>query len=218
MPERLRLLRRGLLVEYVSLVWMGIECLVAIGAGLFSGSLALIAFAGDSFVELISSYTVAAYLQSIAKGEGGESEQDQKVERITVFLLFALIPVIAVSALYSYLSGIKAEASPVGIAVAACAVIIMPLLWYEKKRIGHATNCQPLTIDAVESASCFLMSITLLASLLINYLWRISWVDYVATAAILIFVAKEALESISEMREANEPVSTDKILTSKPSG
>jgi divalent metal cation (Fe/Co/Zn/Cd) transporter len=78
------------------------------------------------------------------------------------------------------------------------------LLWHEKKRIGVAANCMPLTIDAIESATCFLMSIALLAALAINYLWEISWVDYVATAAILIFVAKEALESVSEMREAKE--------------
>ena len=45
------------------------------------------------------------------------------------------------------------------------------------------------------------------ASLLINYLWKIAWVDYVATVAILIFVGKEALESISEIREAKSSLS-----------
>ena len=201
MTQKSKLLHRGLLVEYASLAWMTIESVVAIGAGLFSGSLALIAFGGDSFIELISSYTVAHYLRRIEKGEKGESERDEKVERITAFLLFALIPVIALGAAYSYLSGIQAEASPLGIAVAFGAVVIMPLLWYEKKRIGRATDCLPLTIDAIESVTCFLMSIALLASLLINYLWKIAWVDYVATLAILIFVGKEASESVSEMRE-----------------
>jgi divalent metal cation (Fe/Co/Zn/Cd) transporter len=45
------------------------------------------------------------------------------------------------------------------------------------------------------------MSIALLASLLVNYLWKIAWADYVATVVILCFVAKEALEALSEMRE-----------------
>jgi divalent metal cation (Fe/Co/Zn/Cd) transporter len=209
MTEKSKLLHRGLLVEYVSLAWMTIESVVAIGAGLFSGSLALIAFGGDSFIELFSSYTVAAYLREIEKVAESEKKRDAQVERTTAFLLFALIPVIALGALYSYLSGIEAEASPIGIAVAFGAVVIMPLLWYEKKRIGEATNCLPLTIDAIESVTCFLMSLALLASLLINYLWRIAWIDYVATAAILIFVAKEALESVSEMREPKE-LSTEK--------
>ena len=100
------------------------------------------------------------------------------------------------------MSGIQAEASPPGIAVAFGAVVIMPLLWYEKKRIGESAHCLPLTIDAIESVTCFLMSVALLASLLINYLWRISWVDYAATAVILVFVAKEVHESVSEMKES----------------
>lgn len=201
MTQKSKLLHRGLLVEYASLAWMTIESVVAIGAGLFSGSLALIAFGGDSFIELISSYTVAHYLRRVEKGEKGESERDENVERIAAFLLFTLLPVVGLGAVYSYLSGIQAETSPLGIAVAFGAVVIMPLLWYEKKRIGRATDCLPLTIDAIESVTCFSMSIALLASLLINYLWKIAWVDYVATLAILIFVGKEASESVSEMRE-----------------
>ena len=202
MSEKVRLLHRGLLVEYVSLGWMIVESIVAVAAGLSSGSLALIAFGGDSFVELISSYTVACYLKRIEKGENTESERDERVERITALLLFALIPVIGFGALYSFLTGVQAEASPLGIVVALAAVVIMPLLWYEKKRIGSATNCLPLAIDAIESITCFLMSVALLVSLVINYLWRISWVDYVATVVILGFVAKEASEAVSEIGEA----------------
>jgi divalent metal cation (Fe/Co/Zn/Cd) transporter len=208
MTEKIKLLHRGLLVEYASLAWMTTESLPAVGTGLFSGSLALIVFGGDSFVELISSYAVADYLRRKENGEKGESERENRTEIITASLLFALIPVIGFGALYSYFSGIKAEASPPGIAVAFGAVVIMPLLWYEKKRIGQATDCLPLTIDAIESVTCFLMSLALLASLFVNYLWKIAWIDYLATTAILIFVAKEALESVSEMRE--DKASTEK--------
>ena len=201
MDEKLQLLHRGLLVEYASLAWMIIESLVAVGAGVSSGSLALLAFGGDSFIELASSYTVADYLRRVTKAEKSESERAEGVTKITTALLFILIPVIGLGALYTYLSGLQAEASPLGIAVSLGAVVLMPALWYEKKRIGKAADCLPLTIDAVESETCFLMSITLLASLLVNYFWKIWWVDYVATIIILAFVAKEALESLSEAKE-----------------
>jgi len=202
MNERLRLLHRGLLVEYASLAWMVVESIVAIGAGLLSGSLALIAFGGDSIVELASSYVVVGYVRRIMKGDEANYERGEKVERLAAFLLIVLIPVIGLGEVYSYFTGVQAEASPLGIGVACVAVVIMPILWYEKKRIGQATNCLPLTIDAIESVTCFLMSLTLLVSLLINYVWRISWVDYVATVVILCFVAKEALEAFSEIRES----------------
>ena len=201
MDEKLQLLHRGLLVEYASLAWMIIESLVAVGAGVSSGSLALLAFGGDSFIELASSYTVADYLRRVTKAENGESERAEGVTKITTALLFILIPVIGLGALYTYLSGLQAEASPLGIAVSLGAIVLMPVLRYEKKRIGKAADCLPLTIDAVESETCFLMSITLLASLLVNYFWKIWWVDYVATIIILAFVAKEALESLSEAKE-----------------
>jgi len=202
MTEKTRLLHRGLLIEYASLAWMIVESIFAISAGLFAASLALIAFGGDSFIELISSYTVADYLRKRERGEKGESGRKEKAEKLTTLLLVALLPVVGVGALFSYLSGIQAESSPLGIAIASGAVMIMPVLWYEKKRIGQATDCLPLTIDAIESVTCFLMSIALLASLLINYLWKIWWTDYVATIIIMGFVAKEALEALSETRQA----------------
>jgi len=202
MTEKARLLHRGLLIEYASLAWMVVESIFAISAGLFAASLALIAFGGDSFIELISSYTVADYLRKRERGEKDESGRKEKAEKLTTLLLFALLPVVAVGALFSYLSGIQAESSPLGIAIAFGAVIIMPVLWYEKKRIGRATDCLPLTIDAIESVTCFLMSIALLASLLSNYLWKIWWTDYVATIIIMAFVAKEALEALSKTRQA----------------
>jgi divalent metal cation (Fe/Co/Zn/Cd) transporter len=199
---KLELLHRGLLAEYVSLAWMTIESIAAISAGVFSGSLALIAFGGDSFVELLSSYTVADFLKNMEKSGKAARERGERVEKIATLLLVTLIPAIGLGGAYSYFSGIEAEASPVGILVAIGAVVIMPFLWYEKRRIGQATSCLPLAIDAVESAACFLMSIALLLSLLANYLWKISWTDYLATLIILAFVAKEAIDAVSETQRS----------------
>jgi divalent metal cation (Fe/Co/Zn/Cd) transporter len=166
-------------------------------------SLALLAFGGDSLVELLSSFAVVQHLKTSMAGRpsGTDHAESKRTEWVTALLLVSLIPVIGLAAVYSFLSGIKSEPSVLGIAVALAAVVIMPILWFEKKRIGTAADCLPLTIDAVESATCFWMSITLLAGLAINYVWRISWIDYLATFVILVFVAREAGESISEVRE-----------------
>ena len=72
--------------------------------------------------------------------------------------------------------------------------MIMPILWIQKRKIGRETNCIPLSIDAIESATCFLMALALLGSLLVNYFFKIGWIDYLATAIILAFVGKESLE------------------------
>jgi divalent metal cation (Fe/Co/Zn/Cd) transporter len=203
-PRNLKL-HRGLLLEYFSIGWMMVEALVSVGAGIMAGSLALIAFGGDSLIELISAYAVAVYLTSIQGVKQGASLPDsERTERIATMLLFALIPTIALGSAYSYFSGVKAEGSPLGIAVAIGAVVIMPYLWIEKGRIARQTDCLPLSIDATESATCLFMAVALLGGLLVEFFLKIAWVDYVATGIILIFVAREAIGSYREIHEENK--------------
>src|SRR5438552_1724039 len=48
------LVRRGLLLVAASITWMVVEGAVSVGAGLAAGSVALLAFGIDSFIELAS--------------------------------------------------------------------------------------------------------------------------------------------------------------------
>ncbi len=198
MKTQTELLHTGLIVEYVSLAWMAVECVVALYSGMVAWSLALLAFGGDSFVELLSSFTVVQHLRNTLAGRAGHVET-KRTEWATALLLFSLIPVIGVTAVYSLVNGIRPESSLLGIVVAMAAVAIMPMLWFEKRRIGAATDCLPLTIDAAESATCLWMSVALLLGLVINYYWKVPWIDYAATFVILCFVAKEAVESIRDV-------------------
>lgn len=179
---------------------MSIEVVASVIAGLIVGkSLALLAFGGDSVVELISAYAVLNYLKKLGKGDFAYVDESEKTEKFATLLLILLVPLITGGAVYSYYSGIKPEASPLGMAVALGAVIIMPVLWIRKKKIGLEGNILSLSIDAAESATCFFMAIAVLGSLLLNYFFHIVWADYLATALILGFVALEIRESLEEV-------------------
>jgi len=178
---------------------MTVEATGSIAFGLMAGSLALLAFGGDSVIELISGLAVLAYLRKDSGGE--ERHGSNRTAQITSALLFALIPTIGFGAIYSYLEGLRPEASPLGIAVSTGAVIIMPYLWLQKSRIGRETRSLPLSMDALESVTCFFMSIALLGGLVVEYLTGLWWVDYLATGVILAFVAREAIESYHELHE-----------------
>jgi len=193
-------LNRAISIEYLSSLWMVVEVAGSIGVGVMSGSYALLAFGGDSVVELLSAYVVFGHLKGDVTGSG---ELGRRTALVTTLLLFALIPTIALGSVYSYLSGLKPEGSLLGIAVASGAVAIMPYFWLEKRRIGRETRCLPLSIDAVESATCFFMSLALLSGLLLEYLFGLWWADYVATAVILAFVAREGVESYRELKIEN---------------
>src|SRR6267143_2935886 len=194
-------IRNGIRVEYISSGWMMIEVLGAIGFGVIAGSFALLAFGGDSLIELISGIAVLTGLRkdsSLSSISGGDNK---KTEQFTSLLLFALIPVIGLGAVFSYITGLKPEASPLGIAIAVGAVIVMPYLYVQKKRIGRETRSLPLSIDAIESVTCLFMALALLGGLLAEYFLGLWWADYLATAVILAFVAREALESYHELHE-----------------
>ena len=190
---RLGRISSGVSIEYLSAAWMSIEVVAALVTGILAGSFALLAFSGDSFVELISGLAVLRFLRR--SGAVDFESEGKRAERISGLLLFALIPSIGAGSFYSYFTGVRAEGSPLGIAIAAGAIMVMPYLWYQKRRIGRETATQALINDAVESITCILMSIALLGGLLAEFFFRLWWVDYIATAIILTFVAKEALES-----------------------
>lgn len=175
---------------------MVVEVVASIGVGLALGSLALLAFGGDSIVELLSAFVVFSHLREDATGSRGFG---RRTALACTILLFALIPTIGLGAVYSFAAGLKPEGSLLGVAVALGAVAIMPYLWLEKRKIGRETRCLPLSIDATESATCFFMSIALLSGLLAEYLLGLWWADYLAAAIILLFVAREGIESYREI-------------------
>ena len=185
-------------VEYLSSAWMIVEAFGSIGFGLMAGSFALLAFGGDSVVELISGFAVLMHLQ---KDLTGSDMHGKRTERFAGALLFALIPVIGLGSAYSFLTGLRPEGSPLGIAIAVGAVILMPYFYFRKKKIGEETRSLPLKIDAMESVTCLFMSIALLGGLLAEYFLGLWWADYLATAMILVFVAREALESYHELHQ-----------------
>ena len=197
----------GVRVEILSSAWMTVEVLGSVGFGLMAGSFALLAFGGDSLIELISGFAVLNHLR---KGAAGSEIQSRRTESLATALLFALIPVIGLGAVYSYASGLRPEGSPLGIAIAIGAVIVMPYFWWEKRKIGRETRDLPLSIDAVESVTCLFMSIALLGGLLAEYFFGFWWADYVATAVILVFVAREASESYHELHGEEQAERSDR--------
>ena len=189
-------LSRALSIEYFSSLWMVAEVAGSIGVGVVSGSFALLAFGGDSVVELLSAFVVYSHLKGDMAGSAGLG---RRTALTATALLFALVPAVSIGAVYSYASGLRPEGSLFGVAIAAGAVLVMPYLWLEKRKIGRETRCLPLSIDAVASATCFFMSLALLAGLLAEYLLGLWWVDYLATAVILVFVVREGAESYREI-------------------
>src|SRR2546430_13547424 len=130
----------GIRVEYLSSAWMLVEVFGSIGFGVIAGSFALLAFGGDSLIELISGVAVLTGLRkgsSLSNPSGGHSK---RTEQFTSLLLFALIPVIGLGAASSYITGLKPEASPLGIAIAIGQSSGCPIFMFRRRGLGERTG------------------------------------------------------------------------------
>jgi divalent metal cation (Fe/Co/Zn/Cd) transporter len=114
---------------------MLVEVFASIGVGLVARSLALLAFGGDSLIELISGVAVLAQLKR--RVVEAPNDYNESIERVASALLFLLIPVIGLGAAFSYVTGLRPEGSLLGVAVALAAMVMMPYLYVMKRRIGR---------------------------------------------------------------------------------
>lgn len=72
-PARNILVRQAFRLEGLTIIWMTIEAAVATASGIAAGSLSLLAFGIDSFIELASAVVLGIHLAKAAEisGKGG---------------------------------------------------------------------------------------------------------------------------------------------------
>jgi divalent metal cation (Fe/Co/Zn/Cd) transporter len=185
-------LRRVQRIQMATILWMTIEVGVALSAAWIASSPALLAFGGDSAVELLSATVV---LWEFA-GNGQRARIRLRSARLAGGLLIALaVYVVAVSA-FSLLGHSEPKPSFVGMAVLVASVLIMPLLAYQKRRLSAVTQSAALRADAAQSGLCAYLGVIALLGLAINATWHISWVDPLAALAITPLILWEAKESL----------------------
>jgi divalent metal cation (Fe/Co/Zn/Cd) transporter len=157
--------RKGILIEALSVIWMIIEAGVAIGAGLIAHSLALVAFGADSIIELVAGMVLLWRLTIEAKGVSlRRVERAEKVSSWVVGVALLLLAVyIVVAAGHELWTRQGAESSVLGISLAVVSGILMPILSRAKKRIGAQIGSKALMADGSCSIVCAYMAWTVLA-------------------------------------------------------
>ena len=107
------------------------------------------------------------------------------------------------TAIYGLLSRSQAEASPVGIAISAAAVIVMPYLWWAKNRVANQLGSTSLKGDAASSLTCGYMGATVLVGLVLNGLFHWWWAEGVAALVFLFWLVGETREAFEAARQGH---------------
>jgi divalent metal cation (Fe/Co/Zn/Cd) transporter len=186
-PDAIRRIRQ---VQTVTIAWMSVEAAVSLFSALRARSPALLAFGGDSAVELFSAAVVLWRFR--AAHEGAE----RRSARVAGVLLFALAAFVAVTSFASLLGYSEPKPTLLGIAILVAAAVIMPWLAKEKQRLSGATGSAALKADAAQSVVCAYLSLIALAGLAISTLWHLKWADPIAALLIIPLVLREGREAM----------------------
>ncbi len=195
--------RKGINIELISILWMIVEAVVAIGAGIVAHSLALTAFGADSVIELVAGgillwrLTVEASGASLAKIKQAE----RRASWVVGVALLSLAVYIVGMAGYDLWSRSGSDPSILGIALAVASGLIMPYLSRAKKAIGSQIGSKALRADGSCSMVCAYMAWTLIVGLVLTALVGWWWLNALAGLALVYFVVKEGIEAILHIPE-----------------
>lgn len=182
-------IRRGKLLEYLTIAYNSLEGMIAILSGVVAGSIALIGFGLDSGVEVFASLLLVWRLRI---GERAEKRALQLVG-VSFLLLAAYVGFDAVRAL---IAREAPDESFVGIALAAASVVIMPLLVRAKRRVADAINSRAMHAEATQTELCMYLSAILLAGLVLNAWLGWWWADPVAALVMVPIIGNEGREAL----------------------
>jgi divalent metal cation (Fe/Co/Zn/Cd) transporter len=178
-------------IQTVTILWMTVEASVSLSAAWTAHSPALLAFGGDSAIELLSAIVVLWRFRSSA-----QERSEEQVARIAAALLFVLAAYVAVVSAMTILGHREAKTTYWGIAILIGAAAIMPWLAKEKRRLSATTGSAALRADAAESALCAYLSVIALVGLGINAIWHIRWADPLAALLIVPLILWEGRQSM----------------------
>ncbi len=195
--DRSILLRRGLRLEYLTVGWNLVEGAVAVGAAVFAGSVALLGFGADSFVESASGLVLVWRL--IAERRAADPDAIERVEsraqKLVGLSLFALAAFILADAALSLARGDRPEPSAIGIGVTAISLGVMWWLARAKGRTARALGSRAMEADAFQTTACWWLSLVALAGVALNAAFRWWWADPVAALGMTYFLIREGVES-----------------------
>jgi divalent metal cation (Fe/Co/Zn/Cd) transporter len=183
---RERLTRRGVRLEWATLVWNVVEIGFLVAAAVSARSVALAGFALDSCIEIFASIVVIGELTG-----AGDPVREQRALRRIGLAFCALAVFIVVQAALTLGLGIRPQTSPLGITWLAATVIVMLGLAWGKARTGAELGNAVLSAEARVTVMDALLAAGILAGLVLNAALGWWWADIAAGALLVAYGIRE---------------------------
>jgi divalent metal cation (Fe/Co/Zn/Cd) transporter len=188
--DRTGLARRGRRLQLVTIAWNSGEFLVAVAAGVVSGSIALIGFGFDSAIEVASSLTALWRLRLDADVTARE-RAERRALRVIGACFVLLAAYVTSDAVASLVRQQAADVSVTGIALAGLSLLVMPTLVHWKRGVARALASGALAAESRQTEFCAYLSAILLAGLGLNAGLGWWWADPLAALIMAPLIARE---------------------------
>lgn len=198
-PEGMRQghLRRGLWLEYLTVGWNVIEGVVSVAFALAAGSVALLGFGIDSFVEMTSGLILIWRLRAERNTRDPEEIErlDQRAHKLVGLSLFLLAGYVSFEATKALITSERPEPTVAGVIITSLSLAVMWWLARAKRRTARALGSRALEADSFQTTACFWLSLIALAGIALNATLGWWWADPVAALGMTWFLVAEGREA-----------------------
>jgi divalent metal cation (Fe/Co/Zn/Cd) transporter len=194
---RTGVVRRALRLEYLTVGWNIVEGVIAVSAAVAAGSVALLGFGIDSFVESTSGAVLIWRLKAERSGMDAEAieQLDRRAHKLVASTLFALAAYVAIDAIKTLWLRERPEPSPVGIALTTVSLFVMLWLARAKRRAAKTLGSRALEADAFQTTACWWLSLIAFGGMALNAAFGWWWADPVAALGMTYFLVREGREA-----------------------
>ncbi|HET9407440.1 MAG TPA: cation transporter [Candidatus Sulfotelmatobacter sp.] len=186
---------RGRRLEYFTIGWNLLEGIVAVIAGAIAGSISLMGFGVDSFIEVTSGGALL-WRMSVDADPEKRARNERLSLRIVGICFVALAAYVTFESVSDLVHRKAPEHSIPGIILASVSLVVMPLLSRAKKRVGAELASRAMKADAKQTDFCFYLSVILLIGLVVNATLGWWWADPVSALVMVPIIVREGLQSI----------------------
>lgn len=192
--DRPGLVRLGRRLAWFTIAWNAIEGVAGIVAGVAAGSIALVGFGVDSYVEVFAGGVILWRLSKEDHGEEVSASAERRAVRLIAVTFLLLAAGVGAESVRKLVVGAEPEESLFGIGLAVVSLIVMPLLARAKHRVGERLESRAVTADATETTLCVWLSAILLVGLGLHALFGWWWADPLAGLGIVYVAGREGIE------------------------
>jgi len=201
-----RLLNLALLLSLITIGYNIAEGAISIYFGINDGTLALLGFGADSFVEVISGLGIAHMVWRMKRHGTSQAQRDNfetLALKITASSFYLLSAGLVLGTTMNIVSGNQPTTTLAGLIISSISILTMYLLMHYKLKVGRQLNSDAIIADAHCTKTCLYLSVILLISSGLYEVWQIPYVDAIGALGIARFAFKEGRESWKKATSQN---------------